>query len=73
MRSVDVEEILKLSVSERLRLVESIWDSIAESPDTLPLTDAHRQELDRRLGDYRSNPKAGRTWQEVLDSLSDDE
>lgn len=73
MASVDMQEILKLSVSERLRLVESIWDSIAASADTLPLTDAQRQELDRRLVEYRSNPRAGRTWQEVRDSLSDDE
>lgn len=68
-----MQEILKLSLSERLRLVEEIWDSIAASPETLPVTDAQRRELDRRLAEYRSNPTAGRTWQEVRDSLSDDE
>jgi putative addiction module component (TIGR02574 family) len=73
MSSVDIQEILKLSVAQRLRLVEDIWDSIAASPDALPVTDAQRCELDRRLAEYRLNPTAGRTWQEVRDSLSDDE
>jgi putative addiction module component (TIGR02574 family) len=73
MSSVDIREILKLSVTERLRLVEDIWDSIAASPDALPVTDAQRRELDRRLAEYRSNPTAGRTWEEVRDSLSDHE
>lgn len=73
MKFVDIQDILKLSVAERLRLVEDIWDSIAASPDTLPVTDAQRRELDLRLTEYRSNPAAGRTWPEVRDSLSDDE
>jgi putative addiction module component (TIGR02574 family) len=68
-----IQEILKLSIAERLRLVEDIWDSIAASPDALPVTDSQRRELDRRLAEYRSNPTAGRSWQEVRDSLSDDE
>ena len=71
MRSVDIQEILKLSVPERIELVEAIWDSIAESPESLPVTAAQKQELDRRLAEYRKNPQAGRTWEEVRDSLDE--
>ena len=71
MATVDLREILKLSVSERIQLVEEIWDSIAAHPESLPLTEAQKTELDRRLADYRSNPGQGRTWEEVRDSLDE--
>lgn len=56
MREELFPEILELSVAERIRLVEDIWDSIAAEPDELPLTDSERQELDRRLADQESIP-----------------
>jgi len=73
MSSVDIQEILKLSVPERIELVEAIWDSIAEVPETLPVTAAQKQELDRRLAEYQRNPQAGRTWEEFRDSLDEAE
>ena len=55
-------EILKLSVSERIRLVEDIWDSIAEIPESVSLTDEQEAELDRRLDAYKRNPQKGSPW-----------
>jgi putative addiction module component (TIGR02574 family) len=56
----------KLSMAERVQLWEEIWDSMAASPeDVLPLTEAQRQDLQARLADYRADPKAGSTWEEV--------
>jgi len=57
--------IFDLSVQERLRLLEAIWDSINESPDALALTVAEREELDRRLAAYVKDPTAGSPWPEV--------
>ena len=71
MATLDPREILKLSVSERIQLVEEIWDSIAAHPESLPVTEAQKAELDRRLADYRANPGQGRTWEEVRDSLDE--
>ncbi len=68
-----MQEILKLSVAERIELVEAIWDSIAASPETLPVTPAQKRELDRRLAEHRANPEAGRTWEEIRDSLDKDQ
>jgi len=65
MDKIPFSEILKLSVAERLRLIESIWDSIAAEPDAFPLTDEVREELDRRLSDAEANPGVGRSWAEV--------
>lgn len=59
------EEAKKLSIPERLALVEEIWDSIAEDNECFELTDEQQQELDRRLESFRVNPSQGRTWAEI--------
>ncbi|HLM68257.1 MAG TPA: addiction module protein [Longimicrobium sp.] len=64
-----MSEILKLSVSERIQLVEDIWDSIAADPGTLPLTEEQRAELDERIDEAEANPGQGRPWSEVRDRL----
>jgi putative addiction module component (TIGR02574 family) len=67
--SVNLSEVLKLPVDERLKLVESIWNSIAEFPDSLELTNAQRQELDRRLDAYETDPTAGIPWSDLKSQL----
>lgn len=64
-----ISEILKLSIDERLQLVEEIWDSIAADPDSLAIPDEHMDELDRRLDEAAANPGQGRPWSEVRDRL----
>ena len=70
MSPTQLEEILNLSVEERIQLVEAVWDSIAQHPESLPLTEAQRKELDRRLADHQRNPQAARPWSQVRDFLS---
>ena len=41
----------RLTIEERLALVEELWDSIAESSVDVPLSNAQRAELDRRLAE----------------------
>ena len=52
-----------LTNSERLRLVGEIWDSIAAeasaSPDALPLSEAQKAELDRRVAEHDADPSGG--------------
>jgi putative addiction module component (TIGR02574 family) len=56
------EQARNLSIPERIRLVEEIWDTIAEENEAFALTDAQKRELDRRLEFARANPGKGRTW-----------
>ena len=65
MSSNLTEEAKKLSIAERINLVEEIWDSIAEENGCFELSEAQKQELDRRLEAYRTNPSRGRTWEEI--------
>ncbi len=55
-------DILRLSISERIQLVQDIWDSIAEVPDSVLLTDEQKAELDRRLDAYHKDSKVGSPW-----------
>ena len=63
--AVNLSELLQLPVEERLKLVEALWDSIAEFPEALELSAAQKQELDRRLADYESDPNSGVPWTEL--------
>ena len=65
MEPIDLPEVLKLPVSERLRLVEAIWDSIAETPEEVDLTEEQKDELDRRIDAMEKNPEEGSSWSEV--------
>jgi len=61
------DEILQLPPSERLKLVEEIWDSLAATPENVPIPDWHKEELDRRLDDPAPGP--GETWEQVRAKL----
>ena len=62
---ISIASILKLDVSERIQLVEDVWDSIASVPQAMLLTDKQKKELDRRLSAYHDNPSAGSPWKEA--------
>jgi putative addiction module component (TIGR02574 family) len=64
-KKVSITDVLELSPAERILLVEEIWDSIANVPEAVELSDAQREELDRRLTAYRANPNAGDPWDVV--------
>lgn len=64
-----VAEILELSVAEKIQIVEDIWDSISNSPEELPLSEAEKLELDERLEDYRQNPDNGIEWETLKKNL----
>lgn len=60
-----------LSVSERLRLVQAIWDSLPE--DVLPTPNSEiKSEFDRRMENYRQNPDSGMTLDELRRRLDAD-
>jgi len=69
MKKVTVADVLAMPVSERILFVEDVWDSIASVPEAVPLTDAHREELGRRLDAYHQSPDAGSPWEEVKERL----
>ena len=63
IKSLGIEN---LSVSDRLVLVEELLDSIAED---MPITEAQRLELNRRLADHEANPDDVVSLEEVYSSI----
>ena len=64
-KKVSISDVLELTPAERLQLVEEIWDSIASVPESVEVTEAQRQELDRRIAAFRADPTAGDPWEVV--------
>ncbi len=56
----------ELPVEERMKLVEDLWDSIAEDRKALPVTPEQKAELDRRLKAYEVDKVRGRLAADVL-------
>jgi len=69
MARLSLDEISQLSVAERVQLAEDIWDSIAANPESLPLTEAQKLELDRRLAAYEADPSRTESWEAVRSRL----
>ncbi|HHE65272.1 MAG TPA: addiction module protein [Bacteroidetes bacterium] len=64
-----IERINKLSVSERILIVEQIWDSIALSKERLPISDEQKEDLEKRINDYQRNPMDGVSWAVVKEKI----
>jgi putative addiction module component (TIGR02574 family) len=63
-------EYLKLSVSERIQLVEDIWDSIAsEASNMVELSQTQVDELHRRVAAHRADPSTAVPWEQVRSKL----
>lgn len=59
-------DISKLSREERLDLIEELWDSLSADPETIRLTEAQTNELDRRLVEMDQDDTLGIPWETVL-------
>ena len=59
------DQLFELPLSERLQLVQDLWDSIAPQSADVPITPEHREELDRRLAGLDRDPRSGDRWDTV--------
>ena len=64
MSTIDID---KLRPEQRLELLEQLWDSL--SPEAIPVTEAQKAELDRRLDELDREGPVGIPWDEVLDRI----
>jgi putative addiction module component (TIGR02574 family) len=64
-KNVSLSDLMELSVTERLELVEDLWDTIAEIPESVELTAEQKCFLDERILRYHSNPDEGSPWEQV--------
>lgn len=65
MTRIDMDAIKRLTVPERVQLVQDIWDTLQPTAEQLPLTEEQRELLDRRLEEHRRDPSSAVPWEEV--------
>ncbi len=60
-----------LSITERILLAQELWESVYDHAAEIPLSEADRQELERRWAAYESGAMTASTWPEVKQRLFD--
>lgn len=58
-----------LSVDEKIDYLQSLWDRIAATPETIPVPDWHREIIDERVKELDVDPDAGDDWDVVQERL----
>jgi putative addiction module component (TIGR02574 family) len=54
--SIDITELTNLPVAEKLRIVELLWDNIADSEEPLVLKPWQLEEMNRRQTEIEADP-----------------
>jgi putative addiction module component (TIGR02574 family) len=64
-----IETFRKMPSTEKIRLVQQLWDEIAAEASLLPLTESQRQLLDERIDDHEANPDDVEPWGTAREDL----
>ena len=59
-------KLKSLPISEKIQLVEDLWDSIALEKDAIPLTPDQKSELDKRLDSFKIDQNLGRPLSDAM-------
>jgi putative addiction module component (TIGR02574 family) len=68
---IDSLGIDRLSVRDRLDLIDQIWDSLPDHVEPQDIPEWHRAEIAKRRADATQEPGAGKPWREVLQRLEE--
>lgn len=56
---------LALPAAERIALAQTLWDSVLEHQDSVPISEELKLELRRRVAEAEAHPELDKTWDEV--------
>jgi putative addiction module component (TIGR02574 family) len=65
MVKIDMDAIKRLSIPERVQLVQDIWNTLQPTVEQLPLTEEQKAVIDRRLEEHRRDPSSAVPWEQV--------
>ena len=66
---MSIDEIKMLDVTERIILVEEIWDSIAKEQENVGLSEYEKEVLDTRLTSLDNNTDNLMSWNEIKNKI----
>lgn len=64
-----VAQFRELSQDEQLRLVQELWNEIADEVSRMPVSDSQRRLLDERLADEEENPDDVEPWAKAKEDI----
>jgi putative addiction module component (TIGR02574 family) len=70
MSTTPTADFADMSPAERILYVQDLWDRIAAEPAGVPVSDAQREELDRRLARHAAGEGRTSDWADVRDRLT---
>lgn len=68
----DVGELLNLPPTQKLELIEALWNSLVESAADLPVPHWQREELERREAEHCETPDAVVSWETAKVQILDE-
>ncbi|MFP5268701.1 addiction module protein [Coleofasciculus sp.] len=68
--NTEFTQMFELTLSEKLQLLEDLWDSIAQIPEQIPVLDWQKEELTKRKATYLQNPGSGSSWEAAKERIS---
>lgn len=66
---MSIQKVKQFCVSERDKLVEGLWDAIAQGASSINLTSEYFAELDIRLNALELEPRAGTSWEKARERI----
>ena len=67
--NTEFPQVFGLPFSEKLQLLEDLWDNIAQDPEQIPILDWQKEELAKRKATYLNNPDSGSSWEAAKERL----
>ena len=64
-----VEAFRQLPAGDRVRLVEKLWDEVAQELAQQPLTEAQQRLLDERIREHEAHPGDVEAWETARDDI----
>lgn len=65
MTRLQMSELHKLSVKDKIKVVQTLWDDIAKEQSIEGLPAAHKKILDERLNKIESGDANFKSWSEI--------
>jgi putative addiction module component (TIGR02574 family) len=62
-----IPDLARLSPRQRLDLIEALWESLDD--EDVPVTEAQRAELDRRIGGFEQDREQSVSWDQLSAEL----
>lgn len=64
-------DVFALNTADKLKLISELWDSLSSDPESIPVPDWQKQELDHRKAGAQADPQFGISWNEAKRRIRD--